>query len=560
MPVNVLLVDDQASRRLTYRAILEPLGERLFDAVSGEDALRLLMQHEFVVILLDVNMPGMDGFETATMIHQHPRFEKTPIIFVTAVNIDDMDRLRGYKLGAVDYVLVPVIPEILRSKVMVLCELARKGRDLKRANLALAEANEALRLEKSRELAMLNASLKTANERLEERNDALFQEVEERRRIETKLRDVDRRKDEFLATLAHELRNPLAPLQNTLMIHARTGERLPPELVEMMQRQVHQLVRLIDDLPDVARISQGKINLQFKNIPLKDVVLPAIEAAKPLIDSRGHAFHIAMPEEDIHLKADAERLTQVFSNLLNNAAKYTEPGGEIRFELTVVDDELRAVVSDSGLGMDADEIDRVFDMFSQLERGSIHSQGGLGLGLTLVRELVGMHGGVVKASSGGRGKGSEFSIRLPVLAATSEVQDEPEARAPLNTPPARKTVLVVDDNRDAADSLAMMIRMLGHDAQALYDPTTVEAAVIAQRPDIIFTDIGMPEMDGRTLAARLRQLPGGEAIVLVAVSGWGQAQDKRMSIDAGFDQHLVKPPQFESIQAICSVAREEAKS
>src|SRR5690606_14313470 len=266
-------------RLLTYRAILEPLGERLVEATSGEEALKRLMEEEFAVILLDVNMPGMDGFETANMIPQHPRFEKTPIIIVTAVNVTDMDRLRGYKLGAVDYVMVPVIPEILRSKVVVLVELFRKRRELQ-------QANAALEAEKARELGRLNESLRATNAELAARNRELRNEVAERGRAEQRLREADRRKDEFLATLAHELRNPLAPLLNAINIRrlSKAGEDDPMQ--GLMERQLALLVRLIDDLLDVARITRGKLELRREPTTLQQVLESRSEEHTSELQSR----------------------------------------------------------------------------------------------------------------------------------------------------------------------------------------------------------------------------------------------------------------------------------
>ena len=558
MPVNVLLVDDQPSRRLTYRAVLEPLGEKLYEAESGEDALRLLMRHDFAVILLDVNMPGMDGFETASLIHQHPRFAKTPIIFVTAVNVDDMDRLRGYALGAVDYVMVPVIPEILRSKVMVLCELHRKRRDLQKANEALAQANDALRVEKARELERLNESLRNANHALGQRNEALQAEVEERARVEGRLREADRRKDEFLAMLSHELRNPLAPLQNALAVRRLDPAAAGDPLQDMMERQLGQLVRLIDDLLDVARVSKGKINLQRRDTTLEHVLQTALDASRPLIEAQGHRLEIELPPQPVALHADPERLAQVFANLLNNAAKYSEPGGTISLHAGSDGEGLHVRVRDTGMGLEADEIERIFDLFAQLERGASQAQGGLGLGLTLVRELVDMHGGRVRVESAGSGKGSEFRVDLPLQNCADEAPPAPVEAPVTGASMAPRRVLVVDDNRDAADSLAMMVRMLGHDAVALHDPREVEARVRAQAPDIVFMDIGMPELDGRALAMRLRALPGGDTPILIAVSGWGQAGDIARSMAAGFDRRLVKPPRLDAIREICAArARKE---
>ena len=548
-PVNILLVDDQPGRLLTYRAILEPLGERLVEASSGEQALARLMEEDFAVILLDVNMPGMDGFETASLIHQHPRFEKTPIIFVTAVNVGDMDRLRGYKLGAVDYVSVPVIPEILRSKVAVLAELHRKRLELQEANAALASANIALQAEKQRELERLNASLREANDALESRNAELNIEVAERARAEGRLRDADRRKDEFLATLAHELRNPLAPLQNALAIQ-RLGGHAEAPLQAMMERQLGLLVRLIDDLLDIARISRGKLTLRPAPTTLREVLESAMETARPLVEGGGHALQLKMPDADIPMHADRERLAQVFANLLNNAAKYSDADTPIDVIVHLDDTGIDVGIHDQGVGLSEDEISRIFDLFSQAGTGEDRSRGGLGIGLTIVQQLVQMHGGNVRAQSQGHGHGSAFHVFLPH--ATTPMDDDASVTPP---PPATATpslrALVVDDNRDAADSLAMMLGLLGHEARSLHDPLEVAGVVRDFHPHVLFLDIGMPALDGHALARQLRTMPGGDAMCLVAVTGWGQPDDLRRSRKAGFDHHLVKPPQMQDIIGIC---------
>ncbi|MFI4959727.1 MAG: response regulator [Lysobacterales bacterium] len=327
VPANVLLVDDNPARLLSYRTILEPLGERLIEATSGTDALRTVMDTDFAVILLDVNMPGMDGFETASLIHQHPRFEKTPIIFVSAINVSDMDRLRGYKLGAVDYVMVPIIPEILRGKVAALAELFRKRRELQRLNAELADANarlarsnEALRIEREREVHKLNQALADSNMKLATSNRELKQEVDERRRIEERLREADRRKDEFLATLAHELRNPLAPIQSALNVYrlghdaARANDGT---IYQIFERQTGLLVHMVDDLLDVSRITRGRLQLRLERVLLGDILAAAIETAQPLIEEGRHRLELDLPPQPVHLDADPHRLAQVFGNLLS---------------------------------------------------------------------------------------------------------------------------------------------------------------------------------------------------------------------------------------------------
>ena len=553
-PVNILLVDDQPGRLLTYRTILEPLGERLVEASSGEQALKLLMEEEFALILLDINMPGMDGFETASLIHQHPRFEKTPIIFVTAVNVGDMDRLRGYKLGAVDYVSVPVIPEIMRTKVSVLAELHRKRRELQLANQHLAAANKVLELEKTRELQKLNASLRDANTELSTRNDELRSEIDERERAEERLREADRRKDEFLATLAHELRNPLAPLLNALNIRKLSATGAEDPLQGLMERQLALLVRLIDDLLDVARITRGKLTLRKQATTLQEVLQSAIETVTPLIQSGGHHLQVQLPPQPVALHADGMRLSQVFANLLNNAVKYSNPGSNIELSACVDEDMVEVQVRDAGIGLDAGQIQQVFDLFSQADTAVERARGGLGIGLTLVRRLAEMHDGQVSVHSAGFGLGSEFRVRLP--------RDASLVALPSTAPTARQTVsrssgrkhraLVLDDNRDAADTLAMMLELLGLEVRRMYDPVDVETHVAEFRPDVVFLDVGMPGRSGYDVARALRLAHSRTDLLLVAVTGWGQPDDRRRTGEAGFDHHLVKPPELHAIQDICA--------
>jgi signal transduction histidine kinase len=551
-PVKILLVDDQPGRLLTYRAILEPLGEELMDARSGMEALKLLMEDEYAVILLDVNMPVMDGFETATLIHQHPRFENTPIIFVTAVNLSDLDRLRGYKLGAVDYVMVPVIPEIMRTKVSVLAELYRKRRELQLLNASLAAAHRELEQEKARELERLNASLRAANAELELRNRELLAENKERTRAEGRLREADQRKDEFLATLAHELRNPLAPLQNALAVRRLRSPDDHDPLLSMMERQLSLLVRMIEDLLDIARITRGKLTLRRSPTVLQDVISAAVDTARPLIEQGGHALHLQLPDEPVALDADHARLAQVFANLLNNAAKYSDPDGRIELGATIEGGTVHVWIRDSGIGLTPEQMDTVFEMFRQVDTTVERSRGGLGIGLTLVRRLTEMHGGRVDVQSDGPGHGSTFRVHLPCASAgQTNGTAQPAARDPASPSRRVRRVLIVDDNQDAADTLAMMVRLLGHETHAVYDPLSVETEVVAFVPEIIFLDVGMPGRSGYDVARALREAHGG-ALVIVAVTGWGQPEDRARTLQAGFDHHLVKPPDIQAITDICS--------
>ena len=368
-------------------------------------------------------------------------------------------------------------------------------------------------------------------------------DVHEQKLAERALREADRRKDEFLASLAHELRNPLAPVRNALQI-LHLKEPAVPELRwarDVIDRQIQHLARLIDDLMDVSRISCGKIELQRERVELADIVQAAVEATRPLIEQCGHELSMELPTQPVYLDADLTRLAQVFCNLLNNAAKYSERGGRIVLTAECRGNEAVVSVRDTGVGIPADMLLRVFEMFTQVDRSLEKSQGGLGLGLSLVKRLVEMHGGRVEARSEGLGKGSEFVVRLPIL--IEPMPTERQTRhAQLGAPPTSShRVLVVDDNRDAADSLEMMLQIMGNDVCTAYDG--VEAVRVAGefRPDLVLLDIGLPKSNGYDTARAIRSEPWGKSMVLVAVTGRGQEEDRRRSKEAGFDQHLVKP-------------------
>jgi signal transduction histidine kinase len=559
--VNILLVDDQPARLLTYQTVLSELNQNLVSVSSGLEALDKLMREEFAVVLLDVSMPEMDGFEAARLIHEHPRFERTPIIFVTGVHMSELDRLRGYKLGAVDYVSVPVVPEILRSKVAVLVELYCKRRelvDLNRhladANEQLAQANAALQAEKTRELHVLNESLQQANRDLERTNLALQGEVAERTRAEQALKEADRHKDEFLAMLAHELRNPLAPIRNAVHLMKLKSFEDPQLLLsrDIIERQMLHLSRLVDDLLDVSRITRGKINLARERVELRELIERAVETVTPVIEARGHTLKVEIPDRPLAMYADPMRLTQALGNVLGNAAKYTDNGGHITVSARRRQRDIEISVRDTGIGIVPEVLPCIFDLFTQLDQRSGRPQGGLGIGLALVRQLVEMHGGTVTASSEGPGLGSEFVIRLPVSIERTDSGDAadpggtpiPAAAAGAATTPRpviQRRILVADDNPDARESLATLLSLSGHEVFRAQDGNDALRTAERHRPDVALLDIGMPYANGYEVARRIRGEPWGRDMVLVALTGWGQESDRRRSQEAGFDSHLTKP-------------------
>lgn len=558
--VNVLLVDDQPARLLTYESILSELGQNLVSARSGIEALEKLMKEEFAVVLLDVSMPDMDGFEAATLIHQHPRFEKTPIIFVTGVHVSELDRLKGYKVGAVDYVSIPVVPEILRSKVAVLVELHLKRRELQelnrnlaKANAQLAEANTTLQAEKTRELESLNRVLQRANQELEAANRSLQTEVTERTRAELALKEADRHKDEFLAMLAHELRNPLAPIHNAVALMHRMS-LTDPQMIwsrDVIGRQLAHLTRLVDDLLDVSRITRGKINLTKQRLEIGPLVARTVETVQPLLEERGHTLRVEMPTGALPVFGDPTRLTQAIGNVLSNAAKYTERGGLITLSAAQTGSEVEIRIRDNGIGIPPELMPMLFNLFTQLDRSSGPAQSGLGIGLALVQRLVEMHGGSVTAHSDGPGRGSEFVIRLPLLVSDRIAPDGQRPNTPSaleqsmmnaeETPQTQRRILVADDNNDALESLATLLQLSGHEVYTAPNGAVALESAEQHRPEVALLDIGMPKLDGYEVARRIRAQPWGAHITLVALTGWGQDSDRRRSQEAGFDSHLVKP-------------------
>lgn len=386
-------------------------------------------------------------------------------------------------------------------------------------------------------------------------------DITERKLTEDALRDADRRKDEFIATLAHELRNPLAPLRHCLHILQMdaTDSVDMPRLHAMMDRQVRHLVRLVDDLLEVSRISRGKIELRTGNVDLAEVIYHAVDTSRPLIDAGRHELELDIAPQCLLLEADSIRLAQVFSNLLNNAAKYTPHGGRISVSAAADGDEAVVHIRDNGIGIPVDMLPRVFDMFSQAGQSLGQAQGGLGIGLTLVRSLVELHGGTVSAHSAGPGLGSEFVVRLPLVAQPRVAEPAVPAYAPAADATAQR-LLVIDDNRESADSLAMFLRLCGKDVHVVYDGSAGIEAAARLRPDALLVDIGMPGRNGYDVCAHVRAQPWGESVAIFAVTGWGQQSDRERSEHTGFDGHLVKPVDPDALLALvddtCRARRE----
>lgn len=429
--------------------------------------------------------------------------------------------------------------------------LTRYGANSSVVASALSALSNVTLLERPVRPATLVSAVRAA-QRARERQYQIRAHLSQRERAEESLRQADRRKDEFLATLAHELRNPLAPIRNSLHILRLSATDNPTvgQICDTLERQTGLLVRLVDDLLEVSRITQGKIELRVAPVELAAVIRQAVEISKPFIDAFGHNLAITIPGDPIVIHGDAVRLSQVFCNLLNNAAKYMDPGGQIWITVRTERDNVQVSVKDTGIGIAPDKLPRIFEMFTQIDRSSRQAQGGLGIGLTLVRALIEMHGGRVEARSAGPGQGSEFLLTLP-RSNESRVPGSTDSQASPVVLPHRR-VLVVDDNRDAATSLGRLLGLLGAEVQVVNDGPTALELIKSYRPAVVLLDIGMPHMDGYEVARRIRSQPEFDDLVLIALTGWGQERDRRLTAEAGFNYHLTKPADISDIEMLLS--------
>jgi signal transduction histidine kinase/DNA-binding response OmpR family regulator len=679
--VDILVVDDLPDKLLAFQAVLDELDQNLVLVSSGADALRELLRREFAVILLDVNMPDIDGIETAELIRQHSKTAHTPIIFVTAY-ADEMQTARGYELGAVDYILSPIVPQILRSKVRVFVDLfraQRRAQALARAEADRIAAEDATRRSEfiSRASRELTASLdlergldklvhmlvpafgeyglvcvnsgdgaeslicrdhstsdpvrivrhnlplrlqraiedaQREGRRVELRlhGEALDQwpadlafarvlpmiagdrtigvvllaataypassnddstlaelvsraaiafdnaqlysnlkrEMARSKEVEEKLQEANRRKDEFLAMLSHELRNPLAPIRGAaeVMRKIAPGDPRISWARDVVERQVGHLAQLVDDLLDVSRITQGKVTLQTEPLELAKVIFHSIETARPHLEAKRQQLAVNVPPAPIWLRGDFARLAQVFGNLLHNAVKYTPDNGRLEVNVDVEQGQVVVAVRDNGIGIDPQLLPHVFELFTQGDRTLDRSQGGLGVGLTVVERLVVLHHGRVDVKSDGIGKGSEFRVALPCM---SEVRDFDERDPKVDRTRAQSSgrrVLVVDDNADAAETVAVFMRLEGHDVRTANDGPQALATYQIFAPEVAIVDIGLPGMNGYEVAKRLRL--GGSRALLIALTGYGQSEDLARSKAAGFQHHFIKPADPSRIQTV----------
>ncbi|MBA2544110.1 MAG: response regulator [Deltaproteobacteria bacterium] len=522
---DILVVDDNQTNLIAIEAALLPLGRPLILAHSGIEALARLLEQDFALIILDVAMPGLDGFETAKLVRSRERSRATPIIFVTGMSWQDDAVLRGYELGAFDFLVKPIRPEMLRAKALVFVQLQERTLELQQ------KANE-LRREQAR-----NHERELVSQRKRFEAEVLEKQM-------AQLAETDRRKDEFLAILSHELRNPLQPLQTAVeVLEHDPNAPVPARVRGIIQRQVHHITRLVDDLLDIARLNAGKLELRREPISLDAIVEESVQACRTGLEARRHSVEVVDGDTAV-IYGDPIRLVQVLVNLLSNAIKYTEPGGKLRIEQGTDGTHGYIRVIDNGKGIPTVLLPTIFDMFVQ-ERTTSDGAGGLGLGLGLVKRLVEMHGGDVRATSAGTGTGSTFEIRFAL--ADAKVLERYKPR-PTNKSAQDRPLraMVCDDAPDLRDLVADLLRLRGHSVIVVEDGPSAVSTASEGNLDVALIDIGLPEMDGYEVARQIRKVVGTK-IRLIAMTGYGQASDRAAAFAAGFDAHIVKPASADKI-------------
>jgi signal transduction histidine kinase len=637
-PVDILLVDDHGDNLVALEAILRDLHQNVVKVESGKEALRQLLMRDFAVILLDVNMPIMDGFETAALIRGRTRSENTPIIFITAHG-DETHVVRGYSLGAVDYILTPVVPEVLRAKVSVFVELFRKTAEVRRraaqlhlltqASLAINAAPSAehilqlvadrgrqivgarqaeveLRLGDGRIHRAVSAAggvvealgshrttplvsregARIGQLRLAGRDDGAFCQADEdllvqlgqmasiaiQNTVYSEEREANRLKDEFLATVSHELRTPLTAMLTwaTLLRDHRCDATMAARGVEVIERSAKAQAKLIDDLLDMSRIMTGKMRLSLRPLDLQAVVRGALESVSPAASAKSISLAAEMEPGTVDVAGDSDRLQQVMWNLLTNAIKFTPRGGRIEVRVRRGDTDVEVAVADTGAGIAPEFLPRVFDRFRQAESANTRMHGGLGLGLAIVRHLIDLHGGTVRAESEGRERGATFVVTLPHAREAAAMAASPGApSAPTFVPvhpgaaPPRSTdeldlgglrILVVEDDPDGCEAISLVLSGAGADVRTA--PSARVALEITSRwvPDVLVSDIGLPDEDGHTLLRKIRAL--GNDLPAVALTAYTRSQDRTRALAAGFAAHLGKPIEPHDLVAVVARFRD----
>ena len=553
-PVNILMVDDHPENLLALEAILGDLGHNLVRATSGREALRHLLAEEFALILLDAAMPGMDGYETAELIRSREKTRKTPIIFLTANYKSESQVFKGYAVGAIDYLLKPYVPEVLRSKVTAFVELYTNRRLLKEEAEALRRARDTLEdrvRERTAELASANRALEAEvveRRRAEEERAVMF-EREKAARVAAE--SINRVKDEFLATLSHELRTPMNAIlgwTHILGAGAMSEEKLARAVSIIKSNSLAQ-VQLIDELLDVSRMISGRTELNVEALDARSVVEAVLESARPGAEAKGIRFETSL-DPIPPLACDKGRLRQIVWNILSNAIKFTPKDGEVRVRLQEVNGEVVIVVSDTGIGMDPAFLPHVFERFTQADSSAKRAHGGLGLGMAIVRHLVELHSGTVHVASAGENQGATFTVRLPIP--TCVVAGEPLGTrqhqpddVSLDELPALEgvSVLIVDDEPNSREVAASILSQRGARVTAVGSAAEAFRSVAEEIPDVLISDIGMPIEDGYSLIRRIRSLEperGGQ-IPAIALTAYVSARDSLAALAAGYHRHVAKP-------------------